>query len=299
MAGWKNLARISGELSELVMHVRASTVTISGTSADLTSGGTGSGWMFDRHGHVVTNHHVIDGLHPPITVKPSGRPSLVGELIGSDPDTDLAVIRVEGLSVPPLDVRLGPPLLGELCVALGSPLGFRESASLGIVSGLSRQLPTESGAMIEEVIQTDASINPGNSGGPLVDAGGFVLGVNTAVRNAAQNIGFAVPGEVVLDVVPEIIRFGAVHRASLGISIAGTWQNFDGRDRTVISIRRVSRPDSPFVPGDVLLQIGSTRIERRYDVRKALGRDSVGRVVQVWVQRDGETVELAARAEAR
>lgn len=299
MARWKNLARFSEEFSDLVMHVRTSTVTISGRTADLTGGGSGSGWVFDRHGHVVTNHHVVADLHSPVEVKPSGRPGLRGEVVGSDPDTDLAVVRVDGLTLPPLDVRLGPPLLGELCLAIGSPLGFRESASLGIVSGLSRQLPTQSGGVIEETIQTDASINPGNSGGPLVDVGGFVLGVNTAVHSQAQNIGFAVPGEVVLDVVPELIRFGGVHRSSLGVGIAGTWQNVDGVDRTVISVRRVNRPDSPLRVDDVLVQIGHTRIERRYDVRKALGRETVGRVVQVWVERDGAVVELSVKAEAR
>lgn len=299
MTSRKHLQRLSAELSELVMHVRRSSVTISGSSVDMGGSGSGSGWVFDSQGHVVTNHHVVDGMHQPITVKPSGRPPLSAVLIGSDPDSDLAVIKVDGIRAAPLEVRLGPPLLGELCVAVGSPLNYRESASLGIVSGLSRQLPTQSGAVIEEVIQTDASINPGNSGGPLVDVGGFVLGVNTAGRTDAQNIGFAVPGEVVLDVVPEIIRFGGVHRSSLGISIAGVWQNVNGIDKTVISVRRVSRPDSKLCPGDILLQIDETLIERRYDVKRALNRGTVGRVVPVWVERDGAVIEVAVRAEAR
>lgn len=281
------------------MHIRTSTVTISGMSSDLTGGGSGSGWVYDRSGHVVTNHHVIDGLAGTIRVKPSGRPELVGTLVGADAENDLAVLHVENLSAPPIPIREGPAMLGELCVALGSPLGLRESASLGIVSGLSRQLPRPEGQPIEEVIQTDASISPGNSGGPLVDVGGFLLGVNTAIRTDGQGIGFAVPGEVVMDVVPELIRFGAVQRASLGISVASEWVNTNGIDRMSVSVKRVSRADSPFEPGDVLESIGRISVHRRYDVRKALGRDQVGRVLNVRVQRGGQLVEFGVRADPR
>lgn len=299
MGGWKNLQKISAELSELVMHVRTSTVTISGMNSDLTGGGSGSGWVYDSSGHVVTNHHVVDGLAGTIRVKPSGRPELVGTLVGTDPENDLAVLHVEHLAAPPIPIRHGPAMLGELCVALGSPLGLRESASLGIVSGLSRQLPRQEGQPIEEVIQTDASISPGNSGGPLVDVGGFLLGVNTAIRTDGQGIGFAVPGEVVMDVVPELIRFGAVQRASLGISVASEWVNAGGIDRMSVSVKRVAKADSPFRPGDVLESIGHVSVHRRYDVRKVLCRDQVGRVLNVKVQRDGQIVEFGVRADPR
>ena len=119
MPAWKNLQRISAELSELVMHVRTSTVTISGMNSDLTGGGSGSGWVFDRAGHVVTNHHVVEGLSGTIRVKPSGRPELVGTLVGSDEENDLAVLHVEGMQAPPIPVREGPAMLGELCVEIG------------------------------------------------------------------------------------------------------------------------------------------------------------------------------------
>jgi len=299
MSSWKNLAKISSELSELVMSVRTSTVTVICNDANLSSVGSGSGWMFDRSGHVVTNNHVVDGVTGRIMVKPSGRPEMEASVVGTDPDNDLAVLLVPGLSLPPIPVREGPPLLGELCVAVGSPLGLRESASLGIVSGLSRLLPTSNGALIDEVIQTDATINPGNSGGPLVDVAGYLLGVNTAGRTDAQNICFAVSGEVVTDVVPELIRYGGVQRSTLGISIASAWANVNGADQTVISVRRVSNPNSPIQAGDVIRQIGSTEIRRRYDVRKALNRDTVGRTLKVRVEREGSVIELAVRADPR
>jgi serine protease Do len=296
MAAFKNLSRLSGELSQLVMQVRSSTVVISGAGVAL-GGSSGSGWVYDDKGHVVTNHHVVEPYTGRIRVKPAGKPEMIGELVGSDPGNDLAVIRIEGLEAAPLPIREGPAMLGELCVALGAPLGLHESASLGIVSGLARQLPQEGRRPIEEVIQTDASINPGNSGGPLVDAGGFLLGVNTAIRAQSQGLGFAVSGEVVRDVVPELIRFGAVNRSSIGVSIATRWIHVEGTDRNVISVQRVARADSPFKADDVLLQIERTPVTRRYDVIKALHRDTVGRPLRILVERDGEAIELEVRAE--
>jgi S1-C subfamily serine protease len=268
-------------------------------TADLTEGSSGSGWVYDTAGHVVTNHHVVNGMGSKILIKPAGRPELVGTLRGTDPDSDLAVLAVPGLDADPLMIRQQPAVLGELCVALGSPFGLRESASLGMVSGLGRQLPKESGWTIEEVIQTDASINPGNSGGPLVDVAGLVLGVNTAKRGDAENIGFALPAEVVRDVVPELIKFGAVQRASIGVSIATDWEHRDGADRPVISVRRVTRADSPFEAGDVLLRIGDVPIRRRYDVRKALGRRSLGRSLIAQVERGGTVIDLLVTGQSR
>lgn len=281
----RTLGKVSMEIAELAMRMRHSTVTVICMSPDLSSGGNGSGWILDHDGHVVTNCHVIAGAGS-IQVKPSGLPPLPAELLGFDESTDLAVLRVDGLTRPPLEVRHGFPILGELCLAVGSPLGFQESVSLGVVSGLSRQLPTQAGQVIEEAVQTDASINPGNSGGPLVDVAGFVIGVNTATRSDAQNMGFAVSSEVVLDVVPELIEFGDIKRASLGISIASEWVNEHGRDITRISVKRVQREDSPFRPGDILEQIAGVRIGRRYDVRKVLGRDRIGVPTEVHVLRD-------------
>jgi serine protease Do len=299
MARWRTLAKLNDELIELVASVSPSAVTIGATNAERTAAGTGSGWVYDHSCHVVTNHHVAGEAGMSLRVKPPGRPELGATLVGTDPETDLAVIHVPGLTAAPLPLRAAAPRLGELCLAIGSPKGLRESASLGVVSGLSRQLPGVGGVLIEEVIQTDASVNPGNSGGPLVDMSGQVLGVNTAVLTDAQSISFAVPTEVVSDVVPELIRFGAVQRASLGVSIATSWTNLDGVDRELVTVQRVIRPGSPFVAGDVILQIQERVVLRRYDVRKSLGRGAVGRKLWVLVLRDGEHVELSAQADSR
>lgn len=294
----KTLSRFSMEVAELSMRVRSSTLTVICGGASLMGGGSGSGWIFDRSGHVVTNHHVVAGATS-VQLKPSNLPPVEAEVVGVDEETDLAVLSAPGLKRPPLEIRNGHAIFGEVCLALGSPLGFQESVSMGLVSGVSRQMPTQSGHVIEEVIQTDASINPGNSGGPLVDASGFVIGVNTAVRVDAQNIGFAVPSEVVLDVVPELIRYGAVHRATLGISIAAEWVTENGWDHTRISVRSVQRPDSPLEVGDILETIDGRKIDRRYDVKKALNRSVIGRPTTVEVLRRGQVERLVTYPQPR
>jgi S1-C subfamily serine protease len=132
---------------------------------------------------------------------------------------------------PALPLRTTPVQLGEVCIAMGSPLRFRESISFGVVSGLARQVPNATNGFIEESIQIDAAINPGNSGGPLIDWQGQVMGVNVAKYSAAENIGFAIAAEIVGDVIPEIISHGVVLRGTLGISIGEHWAD-DGSDRS-------------------------------------------------------------------
>lgn len=283
----KRLVQFSDDLSLLARHALHSTVSIRGMTDGMAGVGQGSGWVFGSEGHIVTNHHVIDGLTGRIEIRPSGRPPIEGVVVGSDPRSDLAVLEVERSPALPLAVRVEPARLGELCLAIGAPVGLDESVSMGIVSGTGRQLPTEYGAPIEEVIQTDAAVNPGNSGGPLVDAEGRVIGVNTASRRGVENINFAVSAEVVLDVVPELIRFGAVRRASIGVSVANEWHQIGGVEQQFITVQDVRRDGCALRSGDVILQVNGQVIERRYDIRRALGRSQVGRTVKVLVRRDG------------
>ncbi|MFZ9859239.1 MAG: S1C family serine protease [Roseiflexaceae bacterium] len=289
---FERLMQLSDELVGLVDLVRTSTVTITGMNVSLSNGSVGSGWVYDRHGHIVTNHHVVDGMSRDIKVQFAGRKAVNARVIGSDPESDLAVLACEDVVQlsPPLHMRLLPARLGELCFAVGSPLRFRESVSWGIVSGLSRQLPTDYG-YIEESIQTDAAINPGNSGGPLVDCMGKVIGVNVAKLGTADNIGFAIAAEIVADIVPEIIAHGHVQRGTFGISIGETWAD-DGSEQQVIRVRRIRDVNTPFQLDDVILAINDLPIRRRYDVRKVLYRDAIGSSLRVAVRRSGERVLL-------
>lgn len=286
------LMQFSDELVALVDYVRGSTVTITGMNVALSNGSVGSGWVCDDRGHIVTNHHVVDGISRDFTVQFAGRRAIAARVVGTDPESDLAVLVCDSVAMmpQPLAMRLLPARLGELCFAVGSPLRFRDSVSWGIVSGLSRQLPTDYG-FIEESIQTDAAINPGNSGGPLVDCQGRVIGVNVAKIGAADNIGFAIAAEIVADIVPEIIAHGSVARGTFGISISESWAE-DGSEQQVIKVGRIRDVATPFKLDDVILTINDLPVRRRYDVRKALARDSIGTTLQVGVRRGGQLVTL-------
>lgn len=281
------LSSLSDEISSLIASLLPSTVTIYGDNRSLTSSGSGSGWIYDHLGHIVTNAHVVKDLASPLKVKPAGKPQGNGTVIGIDESTDLAVVKLEvPQASPPIRIRTSQPRLGEFCIALGSPLSLRESASIGIVSGLSRQSRHPDGQIIEEMLQTDASVNPGNSGGPLIDAQGLLLGVNTL--GIGETVNFAVPADTVLSIIPELIEFGSVQRGSIGISIAASWLEIDSELREMVQVRSVVSDHSPLKPGDYFLVINSTPIKKRADVQKMLNRQSIGRKIEIELLRDGK-----------
>lgn len=287
------LSALSEEITALADSVVRSTAVVSGQTKDLDEC-QGSAWLYDDQ-HLVTNHHVIEGLVEPIWVRFPHGSEMRAAVVGSDILTDLAVFRVPQHDAAALSLRPRPARLGEMCFAFGSPLGrYAESMSFGIVSGLERSLPTATGRPIFNVIQTDCAINPGNSGGPLVDVDGLVLGVNTAVVRDAEGIGFAVPAETVADVVSEIVLFGSVERASLGVSVVPERiEDGDGGcvTRLVVAVVR-SNAAGPFQEGDVLLKVGAHRIQGHQDLFRALRRDAVGCRIPVWVARRGGQVSI-------
>jgi len=180
--------------------------------------GQGSGVVFTPDGYVLTNSHVAAGAREFQISLPNGQKS-AARLIGDDPETDLAVLRMEtgGLDY----ARFGSSSrlrIGELVVAIGNPLGYQTTVTAGIVSALGRTLRARSGRLIESVIQTDSPLNPGNSGGPLVDGRGLVVGINTAMAGAAQGICFAIGSDTAEDVAARLMRDGRVRRARLGIA---------------------------------------------------------------------------------
>jgi len=291
------LLAFNNQLTGLIQEVLPSTVTISGYSKDLADDSQGSGWIYAPD-LVVTNHHVVEGLGDPLTVQPVGRGPLEGTVIGCDPDNDIALLRVPGLGGRPLELEITPPQLGELCVAIGSPHYYRESASLGIISGLSRQIRKANGSVIEEMLQTDASVNPGNSGGPLVNIHARIVGMNTLGHGDAETVNWAVPAETMAAVVPELEAHGCIVRASLGISIALTQQATEVGLCEVVTVRKVkSSGEAELQCGDVLVEINGKRISRRIDVIRALGRESVDQRIAVLVERNGQrtTLEVLAR----
>ncbi len=207
------LQAFSNNLSELVARSAAAVVGVEHRR------GQGSGLVIAQDGYVLTNAHVAQGSGP-LRVRISGSRVASGELVGADERTDLAVLRIGLSNLPVLTLSERQLRVGEVVVAIGNPLGFERSVTVGVVSALYRNLPAQN-TLLEGLIQTDASINPGNSGGPLLDAQGQVVGLSTAIIPWARGIGFAVPARTASWVASVLIRDGQVRRPFLGIAARG------------------------------------------------------------------------------
>lgn len=193
-----------------VVHITARVITVDFFFGPMPNEGTGSGFVYDDQGHIVTNYHVIEGADT-IEVKFSDDFEVPARVIGIDPPNDLAVLALEALprNLEPLPLGSSVDLrVGQRTIAIGNPFGLDRTLTTGVVSALGRPLSTEGNNVIFDVIQTDAAINPGNSGGPLLNSRGEVIGINTAIRQDAQGIGFAVPADTVKRIVPELIEYG-------------------------------------------------------------------------------------------
>ena len=268
------------------------------------NGGSGSGFLMDGQGHVVTNQHVVEG-GTEFTVRfgEDGEP-LQAELAGADPSTDLAVLELDPDDVPaetdPLELSSSGDLRpGDAVIAIGSPFGLSGSVTTGIVSALDRQITAPNGFQIDGVLQTDAAINPGNSGGPLLDAEGRVIGVNSQIASSdarqSSGVGFAVPVDTVKEVVPQLIDGGEVEHAYLGVG-------FDrNSEEAVIGDITPGGPaaSSELQPGDRITAVDGREIASSDDLASAIDDHEPGERIELTVQRDGEQrtieVELGTR----
>src|SRR5215472_16067326 len=267
-------------------------------------GGSGSGVIVAPDGLILTNSHVA-GAASRIEVTTADGQDLHARLVGDDPDTDLALIRIDEPATLP-SARLGDSKRlkrGQLVIAIGNPLGFESTVTTGVVSALGRSLRSRSGRLIDDVIQTDAALNPGNSGGPLVSSRGEVVGINTAVIMGAQGICFAVAANTASFVLGELVRHGRVRRAFIGIAAQQTAipplrRRAAGlaQDRAVIigTVESDSAAERAGLrPGDIIIALDGVTIAGADDLVRALTVEKIGRSVAFDVLRGTERLTVA------
>jgi len=264
-----------------------------GRSDQATAGG--SGFVFASDGLILTNSHVVEGSTKVQVALPDGR-ECVADVVGQDPDTDVAVVRITAPDLVPVAFGDSRTLrAGQLVIAIGNPYGFHHTVTAGVVSALGRSLRSRSGRLIDQVIQTDAALNPGNSGGPLVTSDGAVVGVNTAIIAGGQGLSFAVPISAVVAVLPALLRDGRVRRGYLGIA-----------GQNVPLLRRVTRfhrlvqasgvlvisvePDGPAVTaglrdGDLIVSFDGVPVENLDDLHRLLTEARIGTTATLGVLR--------------
>jgi S1-C subfamily serine protease len=260
-------------------------------------GGSGSGFVFAQDGLILTNSHVVSGAAGLAVSLPDGQQARA-DLIGEDPDTDLAVLRITAsdlVAAPLGDSAAVRP--GQLVIAIGNPFGFQHTVTAGVVSALGRSLRARTGRMIENLLQTDAALNPGNSGGPLVTSQGLVIGVNTAVIMGGQGIAFAVPVNTARWVIAALLRDGRVRRSYMGIAgqqgpiprrLVREHQLMQDRGVLVTNVATGGPADEAGVrAGDLVLDFGGTTIHRIDDLQRLLTADVIDVPVPVRVLRDG------------
>ena len=279
--------------------------------------GTGSGFVWNDQGHVITNFHVIQGASA-LRVTLADNSEWDARVVGRAPDQDLAVLFINA----PRD-RLKPIAIGQSAnlqvgqrvFAIGNPFGLDQTLTTGIISALGREINGVSGRKISGVIQTDAAINPGNSGGPLLDSAGRLIGVNTAIFSPSGSnagIGFAVPVDTVNRVVPQLLRHGRVIRPGLGIHVADrrTAERFGVRGVLIIRVQKGSAAEGAglrgtgrnregrLVLGDVIVGVGERSITSLNDLLDALDAHKVGDVVEVRLMREGSEMSVSVKLQA-
>jgi S1-C subfamily serine protease len=282
-----------------VVHIRVKKLVrgrrIDGEEAE----GSGSGVVITPDGYVVTNSHVVEGANS-VEVTLADGSSYSGQVVGQDAATDIAVLQIAASGLPISDLGDSDKLkVGQMAIAIGNPLGLQSTVTAGVISSLGRSLQSRTGRLIENVIQTDAALNPGNSGGPLVNSQGLVIGINTAIIQFAQGICFAIPVNTVRWVVSMLIREGKVTRGYLGISgqtvplPVKVARYFHLSQKTGVRVMGVEHGGPAYITGvkegDVIIRLDGKDISVINDVHRLLGREAIGRRLEISLLRDWTT----------
>jgi S1-C subfamily serine protease len=308
-------SRDSSETMDAYSHAVITAVDLVGPSVvKVDAGGTGSGFVFAPDGLILTNSHVVAPPSRPSRVGEASRASrigvtlpdgrdLVADLVGDDPHTDLAVLRVSApdlIAAPFGDSSALRP--GQLVIAIGNPFGFQHTVTAGVVSALGRSLRARTVRLMENLIQTDAALNPGNSGGPLVTSRGQVVGVNTAVILGGQGIAFAVPINTARYVVSALLRDGRVRRSHLGVAGQDTvvprrlvrlHQLRHDRGVTITAVSEgTAAAEAQMRPGDLIIEFAGEPVRGVDDLHRLLTEDRIGELLPIKILRRGEVRRL-------
>ncbi len=306
----ENTIKVFKGASASVVYVTNVAITqTAGMDEQAIPQGTGSGFVWDRAGHIVTNFHVVAGGDA-FLVTLGDQTQLEARIVGSDPTKDIAVLKVEKDHAKLRPVRLAnfeALRVGQKTIAIGNPFGLDHTLTTGVISALGREMQGVSGITIRDMIQTDAAINPGNSGGPLLDSDGNLIGMNTMIfsrTGGSAGIGFAVPVSFIARIVPELVKFGKVVRPGMGISILNTGQKFyllgdrpgvvinevaPGSPAAKAGLRGLRRlPGGRVAAGDVVIGVETYAVKDFDDLFNVFDRFKPGDTVKVKVMRGGK-----------
>ena len=264
--------------------------------------GSGSGFIFSSDGMVFPNSHVVHGAEK-IMVSLLNENEIEGVIIGEDPDTDLAILKIysEGYSV----AKLGDASelqIGQLVIAIGNPYGYQHTVTTGVVSALGRTLQTQSGKLVDNVIQSDAALNPGNSGGPMITTDGVVIGVNTAMIQGAQGLSFSVDINTAKEIAQQLIQHGKVFKAYLGIMLQEVAinpkvrQHYNLSNKKGLFVTKIES-DSPasrsqLQEGDIIINFNRHRVNSTHDLFKELARKEIIDIIDISVIRMTELLHF-------
>lgn len=269
--------------------------------------GSGSGIIWDDDGHIVTNHHVIEGTSG-ARVTLADRSTYDAKVVGVAPDKDLAVLKIDAPKGKLRGLKIGTSdrlLVGQHVYAIGNPFGLDHTLSTGVISGLNREIRSRAATPITGVVQTDAAINPGNSGGPLLDSGGRLIGINTAIYSpsgASAGIGFAVPVDTVSRIVPQLIQHGKIVKPGLGVTIADRVRGVQGV--VIMDVHKGSGAARAGLQptlrdkrgrirlGDVIVAVNGKKVGERGDLFRALDGRKIGDTVELTINRGDRVMKV-------
>lgn len=299
----RTITGVVGQVAEAVVHIQVQKLQRDRRKGEQTlAPAFGSGFIISTDGFVVTNNHVIENARDIKVALADGR-TVNAELKGTDPSTDIAVLKIYETGLKSLSFANSESLQpGQIAIAIGNPLGLQHTVTAGVVSALGRTLRATNGRLIDDIIQTDAALNPGNSGGPLVNSLGQVIGVNTATIPSAQGLCFAVSSNLAAFVAGKLIMEGRVKRAYLGI--AGQLVNLTGR---MIAANRLEKntgvyvyevvPDQPVYnneirTGDIIVAFNGRSVGSVDELHQQLNQEAIGRAIKLDVLRNGRKTEV-------